>query len=164
MELWTLIVTSVITLFTGSLATLMLTKWFEKRDSKRDLFANAYKTVLAWDEMLNRVRRRFNDTTEPIEITKEFHNLQEKLNYYEGIISVQSKWLGKSYSTLVKSVKVANSNLINEAWKNKPIKPGDDKEYKYPDTRLAREQFLQDTRSWLSLIGIRKIAVWWRNK
>jgi len=160
-----LIISSAITLITGSVATLLLTKWFEKRESKRDLFANAYKTVLAWEEMLNRVRRRSNNTTDVTEITKEFHDLQEKLNYYQGIISVQSKWLGKSYSSLVKAIKDANGELISEAWKKKAIKPTDDtKAYQHPDSRADKEKFLQDTRSWLSLLCFRKIAVWWRNK
>jgi hypothetical protein len=165
MELTVLIISSAITLVTGSVATLLLTKWFEKRESKRDLFANAYKTILAWEEMLNRVRRRSNNTTDVIEITKEFHDLQEKLNYYQGIISVQSKWLGKSYSNLVRAIKSVNAELINEAWKNKPVKPTDStKTHKHPDSKVDKEKFLQDTRSWLSLLCFRKIAVWWRNK
>lgn len=165
MELTTLIISSTIALITGSVATLLLTKWFEKTEGRRDLFANAYKTVLAWEEMLNRVRRRSNNTTDVIQITNEFHELQKKLNYYQGIISVQSKWLGKSYSSLVKAIKDANSELINEAWKKKPVKPTDDtKAYKHPDSSADKEKFLQDTRSWLSLFSMRKIAVWWRNK
>jgi len=165
MDLTELVITAVIALVTGSGATLLLTKWFEKREKRRDLFANAYKAVLSWEEMLNRVRRRFDDKDDAKKIVLEFHSLQQDLNYYEGLISAESSRMGDSYAKLVQDIKSKNLDLINDAWKSKPVNPGQAvKNINHPQTSDSKRLFLKDVRSWLSIIFIRKIAVVWRNR
>lgn len=148
----------------GSLVTLVLTRQFERTNQKRVLFAEAYEAVLGWQEMLYRVRRRGKGEEVERELINQFHELQEKLNYYQGILAAESKSLGKSYKQFVRVVKKENEALIQTAWESKIRRPseGTPAKDKHPDIHDNAETFLKDIRQWLAWWQLSKLAVWWR--
>lgn len=150
----------------GGLVTLLLTRHFERTTERRKLYASAYKTVLAWQEMLYRVRRRGAGADIERSLIDKFHDLQENLNYYQGIISSESRSMGKSFAKFVSSVKRENVKLIQEAWENPIRQPKDStpKDEKHPSIAKISEDFLLDTRLWLKWWQFPKLLVWWRNK
>lgn len=150
----------------GGLVTLLLTRHFERTSERRKLYAGAYKTVLSWQEMLYRVRRRATGSEEERKLVDKFHDLQEELNYYQGIIASEGKSMGRSYEKFVKSVKGQNVQLIQEAWEQPVRKPkdGTPANEKHPNVTRSAEDFLLDTRLWLSWWQLPKLRVWWRNK
>lgn len=150
----------------GGLVTLLLTRHFERTNERRKLYASAYKTVLAWQEMLYRVRRRSAGAETERQLIDKFHDLQEDLNYYQGIISSEGSSMGKSFAKFVSSVKRENVKLIQEAWEKPVRKPkdGTPKDEKHPNITKISEDFLLDTRLWLKWWQLPKLRVWWRNK
>lgn len=156
----------LIPLAAGGLGTLLFTKHFERRDERRKLFAQACQSVLAWQEMLYRVRRRAPGLEVERQLVDRFHEIQEDLNYYQAIISSESKSLGKSYQQLVKAVKRDNVTLIQEAWEARLRRPKDGTPTtdSHPHANAHADLFLADTRRWMSWWQLPKFAVLWRNK
>jgi hypothetical protein len=134
-----------------------------KRERRRILYSEAVQAILGWKEMLYRVRRRQKDQ-EP-DLVEGFHDLQDKLTYYQAWIGSESKYMSRSYARLVSSVKGATEGLITEAW-NSPLRvppgnaePGDVN----PNIEPLIDRFLVDVRSHLSPFVWRKSAVAFRN-
>ncbi len=155
----------LVAIVSSSLVTLLLTRYFEAMTEKRKLFADAYKTALAWQEMLYRVRRRAAGISEERKLVERFHQLQEEIDYYQGLVSTESEALGLSYERFVNRVKSENNRLIQEAWES-PIqrpKSGILKSEKHPNTLAVGKSFLKDTRDWLSIWQVPKLFVHWRN-
>lgn len=153
-------------LITGGLLTLMLTRYFERTNEKRALYAFAFKTALSWQEMLYRVRRRDSSDEEERNLINKFHDLQEEMNYYQGIMSSEGKAIGKSYKKFLTSVKRANVELIQEAWETTPRKPkdGTPEDESHPNINKHAEVFLVDVRDWLSWWQVPKLFVIFRNR
>ena len=154
----------VIPVATGGLLTLIVTRHYERTNEKRIVFAKSYETVLAWQEMLYRVRRREDGQEAERKLVNRFHDLQELLNYNQGILSAESKSLGKSYKRFVTKVKKENVDLIQEAWQQKTRKPyhGTPSNEKHPDINGIANEYLKDIRQWLVWWQLPKLAVWWR--
>jgi hypothetical protein len=151
---------------TGGLVTFMLSRQFERTGERRKLYASAYKAALGWQEMLYRVRRRKGGIDCDQKLVDAFHDLQEDLNYYQGILSSESSSIGKSYSKFIKTVKDENVTLIQEAWEMHPRKPSDGtpKDEKHPNIGGNAEKFLSDIRLWLKWWQLPKLVVYWRNR
>lgn len=135
-----------------------------KRERRRLLYGDAVQAIVAWKELLYRVRRRSGE--EDRELVGSFHVLQDKLTYFEAWIGSESKFMSRSYCRLVRAVKAATEPLIQSAWKGaiRPV-PGDAlPEDEHPDLQAPVDAFLDDVRSHLSPFPWRKIAVAWRNR
>jgi hypothetical protein len=145
----------------------LLTRSSERRQARAVLCAEAFKTAIAWREMIYRVRRRSGEPTEDRALIERFHKLQEDIDFHEGWIGAESVWLGRSYSLLVKSVKLECRDLIDEAWRSELRKPvdGTPKADKHPAIEEACRRFLFDVRAHLAPICFPwlKIALWLRN-
>jgi len=154
------------TILPTSIVTILLTRHFERSSERRALFASAYKSALSWQEMLYRVRRRSPGIVEEKILVNRFHDIQEELNYYQGIISSESVYLGRSYKKLVTEIKKQNSELIQKAWASKLRKPqsGTPKNDVSPSTTPAQDDFLKDIRDWLSINIFLKLFVIFRNR
>ena len=68
----------VVAVFTAVFARLSA-----QRDRRRQMYGEAFRTALEWREMLYRVRRRDNTDEGDRVIVDKFHDLQERLDYYE---------------------------------------------------------------------------------
>lgn len=135
-----------------------------KRERRRILYGEAVQAILGWKEMLYRVRRRNDDEARALIST--FHDLQDKLTYYEAWIGSESKYISHSYRRLVKAVKSKTESPIRDAWKQ-PIRdiPGDALPTdEHPDVAAEVESFLMDVRSHLSPLFWRKLALACRNR
>lgn len=152
-------------LATGIL-TIIISRFFDKNTKRKELFANAYKTVLSWQEMLYKIRRRDNSKGQEAKLIREFHTLQKQMNFYKGMFSIESKSLGLSYQEFINKVKTKTGDLIFEAWSKKGEKPSSTyhREANHPNISNESELFLTDTRDWLSWLLIPKLKVVWRNR
>ena len=139
-----------------------------ERSKRRKLYAEALQVALGWREMLYRVRRRQPTSEDEKTITAQFHNLQERLDYYDGLIWSYSKSLGRSYRRLVKKVRKTSLPLIREAWKNKPIPPQD-----YESSKLKNPKFDVELRDFMNDVVrqtkpryriFAKLKLWWGNR
>lgn len=154
--------TAAASILVGTLAALA-NYFATRRDRRRLLYGDAYKTALAWREMLYRVRRRDSDGER--DLINQFHELQDRLLYFEGWISSESPYMARSYQRLVASVKRVTEPLIRQAWESPTRQvPGNAQEGDvHPDVSVAADLFMRDVRSHLSPWKWRKVAVWWRN-
>jgi hypothetical protein len=135
-----------------------------KRDRRRQLYGEAVRAAMAWQELLYRVRRRAED--ESRELVHRFHEAQDQLTYFQAWMASDSKYMSRSYDRLVKDVKAETIGLIREAWQA-PVRaipgdaqPGD----RHPDLDAARQRFMTDVRSHLSPLPWRRAAMAWRNR
>jgi hypothetical protein len=120
------------------------------RDRRRELYSGAFRAAMSWVEMVYRVRRR--SVTLQDELVMHLHRVQEDIAYYEGWLSTEAPELGRSYATLVATIRTTVRPLIREAWSH-PAQPpwkGTPTGEEEPDVGLARRQFLQDVHDHLS--------------
>lgn len=146
-----------------ALITMVVARSVARRDRRREMYGKAYRAALEWREMLYRVRRRDPNDSRPL--IDRFHELQECVDYYEGWIGSESRYMQRSYQQLVRHVRTKAQPLIQEAWAKDPEKPGSASE----DTEqlsisTEANAFLRDVRGFLSLQPWRWIAVAWRNR
>ena len=79
---------SAITAVSVAVISAALARVFSQRDRRRQMYGEAFRTALAWREVVYRVRRRDNSEQHDRELIDRFHDLQERLDYYEG-------WIGR---------------------------------------------------------------------
>jgi hypothetical protein len=134
-----------------------------KRERRRKLYSEAIGAILKWNEMVYRVRRR--DPQDGRQLVNTFHDIQENLTSYEAWIGCESKYMSRSYSKLVKSVKASTLPLIQEAWRQSRDVPGDAlPDDVHPDVKIHVDEFASDVRSHLSPFLWRKLALAHRNR
>ena len=152
--------TTVVVALLSALAAYLASK----RDRRRSLYSEAVQVIVGWKEMLYRVRRRSDDQTR--DLVNSFHDLQDKLSYYQAWIAGESKYMSRSYAKLVKGIKGKTETLIEKAWQA-PGQPDPGKTPKveeHPDMSEYVDAFSADLRSHLSPWPWRKVAVAWRNR
>ncbi len=135
-----------------------------KRERRRTLYTEAVQAIVGWKEMLYRVRRRTKDD-EP-GLVGAFHELQDKMAYYQAWIAADSKYMSRSYARLVLKIKKVTTDLIWQAW-DEPIRPAPGKarpEEMHPDIDQFVQAFGDDCRSHLSPLPWRKLALVLRNR
>lgn len=138
---------------------------FVSRDRRRQMYGEAFRSALEWREILYRVRRRDNTKEHDRDIIDRFHELQERLDFYEGWIGSESEYLRRSFKKLVKAAKDATQSDIQAAWskrgKSGNAAPADS----HPSIdQGVMDGYLRDVRGHLSLQPWRWIAVVWRNR
>lgn len=138
-----------------------------RRERERELYGKAYRSAMAWKEMLYRLRRRVHDGASEQALVDRFHDLQEDIDYYTGWTASEGRWIGRSYARLVRDIKQEAQPLIREAWtehEQRPpaesVRPTDRHPTGVDD---ASERFLKDVRNHLSLWVVPKLLVVWRN-
>jgi hypothetical protein len=137
----------------------------ERRQRRQNLYGEAYRAALAWQEMLYRVRRRAAGQESDRALINRFHELQEKINYHQGWIATESVWLGRSYAKLVDAINRKTAGLIHEAWKS-PVRDstnGTLNTDQHPTIDNDCRRFLFDVRCSLSLWQWPKLFVIVRN-
>lgn len=136
--------------------------------NRRQLYAEALQSALGWREMLYRVRRRQKGKDDEKVITQQFHSLQEKIDYYDGLIWSYSKSLSKSYRSLVTEIKRTTEPLLREAWKDNPISPQtyDPTASKNPKFKKELDSFMEDVIRQVKprYHILAKINLWWNNR
>ena len=156
--------TAVASAVTVAVLSAVLARVFAQRDRRRQMYGEAFRTALEWREMLYRVRRRDNTEDGDRAVIDRFHDLQERLDYYEGWIGSESKYMRRSYQKLVRASKDATLSHIQAAW-NTPGKKGNaDSSDSHPMADQAvRDGYLRDVRGHLSFQPWRWVFVAFRN-
>lgn len=135
-----------------ALALNVLARRREDRARRRDLYSEAYKTALEWCEGVYRVRRRDPDGSQDQELVQHFHELQERIAYYQGWMCIEAADLGRSYQHFLDTVMAECRPLIQDAWGDSgrlPTGPKPDGE-REPQLAQAKETFLREVRQHLS--------------
>jgi hypothetical protein len=87
----------------------------EERGRRRDLYSEAYRTALQWCEGVYRVRRRPADGSGDRELVVHFHEMQERIAYYEGWLAFEAPELGRAYSALLRDLlRIARSDELDQ--------------------------------------------------
>lgn len=130
-----------------------------ERDRRWDLYSEAYRTALHWCEGVYRVRRRADDGSEDRELVKHFHDMQERIAYYEGWLSMEAPAMGSAYRAFLRSVRAECLPLAQAAWAGPgrpPTEPTPEDDA-HPDVSNAKEAFVRDVREHLS-------RRWWKRR
>jgi hypothetical protein len=139
-----------------------LARVFAQRDRRRQMYGEAFRTALEWREMVYRVRRRDNTKEHDRELVDKFHDLQERLDYYEGWIGSESKFMRRSYSKLIRAAKDATREDLQDAWNRQGRTGNAEPSDHHPEIDIAvKDRFLKDVRGHLSVW--RRPGVWKRN-
>ena len=130
-----------------------------KRDDvnrRRDIYSQAYRVALEWCEGVYRVRRRAPDGTQDRDLVKHFHQLQERVAYYQGWLGIEAADLGTSYQRFLSDVMKECEPLLQDAWSKPGREPTDPKPEgeKAPDVEGAKTTFLSEVR--------KHLAPWWQ--
>lgn len=124
----------------------------EDKSRRRDLYSEAYMVALEWCEAVYRVRRRAPDGSEDRGLVERFHDMQERIAYHEGWLSIEAVELGAAYRALLDEVTGQCHPMLREAWNQpgrSPTAPTPDTDAD-PDLSTAKAQFLVDVREHLS--------------
>jgi hypothetical protein len=127
----------------------------EDENRRREMYSNAYRAALEWCEAVYRVRRRKPDGSQDYELVERFHELQERIAFYEGWLCTESEDLGRCYGEFRRSVMTECEPLLQDAWSRagrRPTDPTPDAE-KHPDVSQAKADFAQAVRT--------HMAPWW---
>jgi hypothetical protein len=137
---------------TAALALNALARRREDRNRRRDVYSRAFQTALEWCEGVYRVRRRAADGSEDRELVRHFHELQERIAYYEGWACIEASDVGKSYQRFLQQVMAECRPLLQEAWSRPGRSPTDPtpEDEKVPDLSEAKETFLREVRKHLA--------------
>lgn len=147
----------VVAIISGGLIGGIITYLQVNRFRRKQIVAEALETALARVEVLYKIRRRTKDKKllpeDELAIRNEMHSVQQKTDYYIGILNTESAWLGDSYEQLVSSVKAETEELFRKAWKEKPKGVGAElKDAEHPKIGKAKEKFITDTRRFFNPI------------
>jgi len=153
---------SAITAVSVAVISAALARVFSQRDRRRQMYGEAFRTALAWREVVYRVRRRDNSEQHDRELIDRFHDLQERLDYYEGWIGSESRFMRRSYRKLVIASKGATRHDLQQAWNRRGRTGNADPNDHHPTIdRRHTDEFLKDVRGHLSVW--RRPGVWKRN-
>lgn len=108
-------------------ATMLLTRASEAANRRRDRYAQASGTLVAWVEFPYRVRRRSSDDATTIAaLTDLGHDLQERMACHQAWIATEHPALAARYSETRAIITGAVGPAIAEAWGSAPvIKPAE---------------------------------------
>ena len=136
-----------------------------KRERERKLYGDAYRAAMAWRQMLYRVRTRAPGSEH--KLLERFDKLQVSIDYYQGWTASEGRAIGRSYARFIDDIQAKTNPLIDRAWKmpaDERLTTNDARDSAgHPETDVARDRFLKDVRSHLSLLFLPKIAVVLRN-
>ena len=124
----------------------------EERNRRRDLYSDAYRAALAWCEGVYRIRRRAADGSTDRELVEHFHELQERIAYFEGWLAMEAPELGRSYCAFLDRVMSEARPLLQQAWNHPGRHPSEaaPPDEQHPRLDDAKQAFLTDVRDHLS--------------
>lgn len=100
-------------------------RWAQATNRRRDAYATAVKTLVAWAEYPYRIRRRTSD--DPDELTRLVgigHDLQEQLRCHQTWITTESRWVAGIYREAMTAITAQVAPACNDAWAAEPITTG----------------------------------------
>jgi len=150
----------IVPLISGSLAAASVGYWKSHVLRRKALVAEAYKVALDRVEAVYWIRRRTRQISlrpqDEIDVRNQLHDVQRQTEYYKGLLSIEAKWFGKSYSDFVAAITKATGPLLKVAWQEAPSGPGGDLSKivhpkVLPEVKKAEEEFLHDARAFFNI-------------
>lgn len=150
----------IVPLISGSLAAAFVGYWKSHVLRRKTLVAEAYKVALDRVEAVYWIRRRTRQRAlrpqDEIDVRNQLHEVQRQTEYYKGLLSIEAKWFGKSYSDFVASITKATGPLLKDAWEDSPSGPGGDLSNithpkSLPEVSKAEGVFLKDARAFFNI-------------
>ena len=106
----------------GALVTALVTRINDTTNRRRDRYAEAVQTLVAWSEFPYRVRRRTDDSPETLTaLADRGHDIQERLALHQAWIATEHPALASTYAETRASLNEHVGPLISEAWECRPI-------------------------------------------
>ena len=150
---------------TTAVINLGFSLYKDRAGRRRDLYSEAYRTIVIYAEFPYIIRRRNagDAANERIRISTDIREVQERIAFYGAWIATESRHVADKYDHLVKSTRAVAGSLMHESW----LRPGcsKDDEMNVSDIDLSdlehpREQYLQAVRHAL-LLRYSPLR-WWR--
>lgn len=106
-----------------SLATFILAGRRARVDRQRQLFADAFATVMEYREYPFIIRRRNREerASEQQRISTALSEIQVKLKAFQGSLRVEAPEVGERYADLVRATRRIAGAAIREAWEAEPV-------------------------------------------
>ncbi len=118
----TLVLLPVLVAGLTAIVTLLVTRASEATARRRDHYAQAVKTLVAWSELPYRVRRRTDDDPATLSALANLgHDLRDRIACHEAWIAADHPRLARSYATARATVSEAVAPAISEAWNSPPV-------------------------------------------
>lgn len=120
-QLWAILAAPVGAII-GSAATMAYARLNEATNRRRESYAEAVQTLVAWTEFPYRVRRRTDNNPSTLTaLANHGHDLQERLAYHQAWITTEHPDLARTYATTRSIINRDVSPCISDAWDNDPI-------------------------------------------
>lgn len=120
-SLWTLVAVPSAAVL-GAIVTMILTRVNEATNRRRDRYAEAVQTLVAWTEYPYRVRRRTDDSPATLTaLANHGHDLQERLALHQAWIATEHPALAGTYAESRATITRLVGFLISEAWDHAPV-------------------------------------------
>ena len=106
----------------GAILTMILSRVNEATNRRRDRYAEAIQTLVAWTEYPYRVRRRTDDSPATLTaLANHGHDLQERLALHQAWIATEHPALADTYAAARATLNRLVGPLISEAWDHSAI-------------------------------------------
>ena len=116
-----LIVVPVVVAALTSAAALTISRSGEAANRRRDQYAQAVQTLVAWTEFPYRVRRRTDDNPATLSGLVELgHDIQERLACHQAWIATEHPPVAASYGKARQTIGPTIGAAISEAWNTPP--------------------------------------------
>lgn len=147
---WATVIAALLAGLVGAV-TLAVNATTGRRERRRHLYSEAYRTTMQWVEMAYRAHHAPpNDE----ELLDAYHKLWEELRYYEGWVLFESPELGYSYARFKEAVERVCDSYIEKAWRERSAAPRPLVELPVEPRRETylreMDSFLEDVRDQLS--------------
>lgn len=116
-----LVVVPVVVAALTSAAALMISRSGEAANRRRDQYAQAVQTLVAWIEFPYRVRRRTDDSPTTLGSLAELgHDIQERLACHQAWIATEHPPVAARYNETRQTIGPVIGAAITEAWNTPP--------------------------------------------
>lgn len=106
----------------GAIVSRAFARIGQATDRRRDRYAEAVQTLVAWTEFPYRVRRRADDNPATLTaLANRGHDLQERLALHQTWIATEHPALAGTYADARTVIDQLVGPLISEAWEHAPV-------------------------------------------
>lgn len=125
-SVWTSVVIPIVvaaaTAVITALVTMVVTRANAAANLRRDRYAQAVQSLVAWVEFPYRVRRRTDDSPETLSTLASLgHDLQERLACHQAWIGTEHPALARTYEQTRSAINEVVGPAVAEAWDTPPV-------------------------------------------
>ena len=146
----------------GAILTMILSRVNEATNRRRERYAEAIQTLVAWTEYPYRVRRRTDDRPATLTaLANHGHDLQERLALHQAWIATEHPGLAQTYADARATLNRLVGPVISEAWERSPITKASDMNLRgWGLSDDSREAIAEVQREIQNRFGFRRLVKW----